>query len=240
MTKRLRFLIFERDDFTCQYCGRKPPEVILEIDHKIPRDQKGKDEEPNLITSCRDCNRGKRNYLVVKPSKEVIILEEEREKQRKALERFYKKEKTRINREIKLIKNYWDTSTSYSFSEHGEKSIEKFLKTFLVEEIKKAISIATIKLQPKTQPEAEQKFKYMCGILHNWKKEKECPGILQIIRYWETRKRGSGYYKENILKEALLKYPIEKIKEMMDSAIAHPTSSYFRTFCQIAKIDYDK
>src|SRR5678815_2885247 len=31
----LRFRIFERDSFTCQYCGRKPPEVILHLEHVI-------------------------------------------------------------------------------------------------------------------------------------------------------------------------------------------------------------
>jgi len=34
---QLRFQIFQRDNFACQYCGRKPPEVELQIDHKYPK-----------------------------------------------------------------------------------------------------------------------------------------------------------------------------------------------------------
>ena len=31
--KKMRFEVFKRDKFTCQYCGRKAPDVILEVDH---------------------------------------------------------------------------------------------------------------------------------------------------------------------------------------------------------------
>jgi 5-methylcytosine-specific restriction endonuclease McrA len=33
---RTRFEVFKRDDFTCQYCGRKSPDVVLEADHIVP------------------------------------------------------------------------------------------------------------------------------------------------------------------------------------------------------------
>ena len=58
-SKQERFQIFERDNFTCQYCGRKPPEVQLEVDHIVPLAKGGTNDERNLITACRDCNRGK-------------------------------------------------------------------------------------------------------------------------------------------------------------------------------------
>jgi len=90
---KLRFKIFKRDNFTCQYCFKrgvdreaalgdlklrtddpamgkllatlgiipKEPlkEVSLEVDHRIPESKGGTDDESNLVTSCRDCNRGK-------------------------------------------------------------------------------------------------------------------------------------------------------------------------------------
>jgi len=58
-SKRMRFNIFNRDNFTCQYCGRKAPDVILELDHIIPQAEGGQDCVSNLITSCFECNRGK-------------------------------------------------------------------------------------------------------------------------------------------------------------------------------------
>jgi adenine-specific DNA methylase len=60
-----RFEIFQRDNFTCQYCGRKPPEVILEVDHYlIPKSKSGKWHKDNLITSCKDCNLGKSDVIL--------------------------------------------------------------------------------------------------------------------------------------------------------------------------------
>lgn len=59
LSKRTRFEIFKRDCFTCQYCGRRPPEVVLEVDHIEPKSKGGSDDQINLITSCADCNRGK-------------------------------------------------------------------------------------------------------------------------------------------------------------------------------------
>jgi 5-methylcytosine-specific restriction endonuclease McrA len=59
LTKRQRFEILKRDNFTCQYCGRKPPAVTLEVDHIKSVYGGGNNEPRNLITSCLDCNRGK-------------------------------------------------------------------------------------------------------------------------------------------------------------------------------------
>lgn len=79
MTKRrtlgntVRFEIFKRDNFTCQYCGATPPDTILEVDHVIPVSKGGSDEVSNLVTSCFECNRGKRD----KPLGESFIEEKE-------------------------------------------------------------------------------------------------------------------------------------------------------------------
>lgn len=61
---KLRFQIFQRDNFTCQYCGKKAPEVILEIDHKYPKSKGGLNQAENYITSCRDCNIGKGDSIL--------------------------------------------------------------------------------------------------------------------------------------------------------------------------------
>jgi 5-methylcytosine-specific restriction endonuclease McrA len=59
MTKKMRYEILKRDNYTCQLCGRKAPEVILEVDHKQPVALGGKTVPDNLWTLCRDCNRGR-------------------------------------------------------------------------------------------------------------------------------------------------------------------------------------
>ena len=64
LSKRTRFKIFERDRFTCQYCGNQPPAVVLQLDHIHPFSEGGSDTEENLITACHGCNAGKSNRVL--------------------------------------------------------------------------------------------------------------------------------------------------------------------------------
>lgn len=59
VSKKLRFEVFKRDSFTCQYCGQKAPTVVLNCDHVKPVAEGGTNDILNLITSCFDCNSGK-------------------------------------------------------------------------------------------------------------------------------------------------------------------------------------
>lgn len=59
MKVSLRFEAFKRDRFQCGYCGRTPPDVLLEVDHVVPKSAGGEDVLENLLTACWDCNRGK-------------------------------------------------------------------------------------------------------------------------------------------------------------------------------------
>ncbi len=55
----LRFEILHRDKFTCQYCGRKAPDVQLAVDHIVPFSKGGSCTRDNLTTACVECNAGK-------------------------------------------------------------------------------------------------------------------------------------------------------------------------------------
>lgn len=59
LSKRVRFEVFKRDRFQCQYCGQMPPAVVLHVDHIVPVAEGGGNEEPNLLTACEACNLGK-------------------------------------------------------------------------------------------------------------------------------------------------------------------------------------
>jgi HNH endonuclease len=63
VSKRLRFEILRRDNHTCRYCGRKPPEVQLTIDHVQPTALGGRDVAENLVACCRECNSGKTSTM---------------------------------------------------------------------------------------------------------------------------------------------------------------------------------
>jgi hypothetical protein len=55
--QRLRQAVFERDNFTCVYCGAT--EAVLHADHVHPRSRGGRDEMENLVTACASCNLSK-------------------------------------------------------------------------------------------------------------------------------------------------------------------------------------
>ena len=84
ISKKIRFEIFKRDKFTCQYCGEEAPKVILNIDHINPVKNGGDNNITNLITSCFDCNSGKRarllndDHIVKKQKKSLNELQERR------------------------------------------------------------------------------------------------------------------------------------------------------------------
>jgi len=60
-TKR-KAVILARDGYRCQYCGlTRADGAILEVDHKVAASKGGSDRMSNLITSCRECNRSKRD-----------------------------------------------------------------------------------------------------------------------------------------------------------------------------------
>ena len=85
ISKKIRFEIFKRDSFTCQYCGKKAPDVVLEIDHIKPVASGGDNSLLNLVTSCYDCNHGKGarelsdDSVITKQRDQLDTLQERRE-----------------------------------------------------------------------------------------------------------------------------------------------------------------
>lgn len=64
MTKELRNQIAERDNYTCQKCGKYMPDSIgLHIDHIIPISKGGKSIPSNLQVLCSKCNGSKSSKI---------------------------------------------------------------------------------------------------------------------------------------------------------------------------------
>ena len=88
--KKLRFEVFKRDRFTCQYCGQAAPDVVLHVDHIDPVNNGGSSEVVNLVTSCQACNLGKGKRLLddrkaVEIQREQLAAIEERREQLKMM-----------------------------------------------------------------------------------------------------------------------------------------------------------
>ena len=58
----IRWQVFKRDNWKCCACGRgSQQDVILHVDHIVPRSKGGTDTLDNYQTLCSECNAGKSN-----------------------------------------------------------------------------------------------------------------------------------------------------------------------------------
>jgi hypothetical protein len=85
ISKRIRFEVFKRDGFACQYCGKKAPDALLTIDHISPVSKNGAHDILNFVTACEDCNSGKGarelddQSILAKQMAQLSVLGERRE-----------------------------------------------------------------------------------------------------------------------------------------------------------------
>jgi 5-methylcytosine-specific restriction endonuclease McrA len=56
-----RMNLYQRDKFTCQYCGKKFHWNELTYDHLVPRSCGGRTTFLNIVTACKPCNARKGN-----------------------------------------------------------------------------------------------------------------------------------------------------------------------------------
>jgi 5-methylcytosine-specific restriction endonuclease McrA len=66
-SKEVRFSrrnIFERDENTCQYCGKRYDRSELTLDHVIPRSRGGTSTWHNIVLACIRCNMKKGDRLL--------------------------------------------------------------------------------------------------------------------------------------------------------------------------------
>lgn len=231
MNKKLRFEVFKRDNFTCKYCGRIPPVAILEVDHIIPVCEGGKDDMSNYLTACFDCNRGKGKIPLSRVGDKVNYSEEtdkleEGKLQLAEYRKFLKQAAKRLEKQIEEVEDFWDEKIDYRFSlsDHGKESIKKFLKFFPPEKIKEALEIACNKFPQINEESSNRRFKYMCGILQNWKVDltgdTSSRDLRDVISYW-NRKRPHDWKEapEGFVGQLLKQYDVTTIKYCIDSVL---------------------
>ena len=64
--------VFIRDNFTCQYSGKRCKPADLTLDHVIPRERGGRTSWENIVTCRRDINSMKANRLPHEAGLELI------------------------------------------------------------------------------------------------------------------------------------------------------------------------
>lgn len=65
ISKSIRNDLYERDNYTCQYCKREFERDKLTIEHIIPVSKGGIDNIINYITVCRSCNSSKKDKPLI-------------------------------------------------------------------------------------------------------------------------------------------------------------------------------
>lgn len=164
--KRLRFEVFKRDDFTCQYCGSHPPKVVLHIDHITPVAAGGGNEIENLITACSVCNMGKAAIpLDVKPRSLADKAAEvaEREAQIAGYAEVMEAARDRIEADCWRVAEELQPGAEAGYSRSRFASIKRFVEELGFYEVLEAAEIAT----SRRVGGAEATFRYFCGICWN-------------------------------------------------------------------------
>ena len=173
ITKRLRFEVFKRDGFQCQYCGKKSPQVVLELDHIIPKKEGGGENPENLTTACFDCNRGKGKELLenfkegTDPTEQAILLLE-RERQLKEYNVVLKEVRQRKNRDMVVISKYWDKKLNTNICWYPSGLIRRALDFISREQALEAIDICQSGYQKWGDKSWGESIRsYFSGILRN-------------------------------------------------------------------------
>lgn len=145
---KVRFEVFKRDSFKCQYCGRSAPDVILEVDHIQPVAKDGDNDITNLITSCRVCNSGKSDRelsddAVIKKRKAQL---DELQERREQLTMMLNWQKSLANLEDEQLdaadELFRGLVKKYSLSDIGRSTVRKLITRYGVAEVFECIRIS--------------------------------------------------------------------------------------------------
>lgn len=176
ISKKIRFEVFKRDKFTCQYCGKSAPDVVLEVDHIKPVAKGGNNDMLNLVTSCFECNRGKRDRelsddsVVKKQERQLNELAERREQLDMLLE--WRSGLSNLENDyVQAVIDIWLENTNWGVSEYGKKKIKKCLKEFSLNEVLDATEIAIENYYTGTEESWQNAFNKVSGICYTKRKQ---------------------------------------------------------------------
>jgi len=204
MSKKVRFEIFKRDSFTCQYCGKSAPEVVLHVDHITPISKGGEDDITNLITACQSCNLGKSNIeigdygVIEKRKKQLDELQERREQ----LEMMYEWQKTLLDIDQDATDMvcilFSELIQDYSINEKGKNGIKKLVVKYGVAEVIESLKISATQYleydnEKPTRQSVQKVYDYVEKICRNRRKIEDKPYLAELYKITNIVKYKSGY-----------------------------------------------
>jgi hypothetical protein len=170
LSVRIRFEVFKRDGFTCRYCNRTTPDVVLEIDHIVPVADGGSNDPMNLVTACWECNSGKSAIPLTEvitgedPHDRAILMLEQRRQLREydALLAELLAERERVADELL---SWWCSETQNdSIPKHQFQWLVTTLQKIPPTSIKEAMSIAISRGMVRD-------WRYVIVVIRNWRED---------------------------------------------------------------------
>lgn len=221
ISKKARFEVFKRDSFTCQYCGKKAPEVILNADHIKPVAQGGTNDIVNLITACVDCNSGKSDREISdsaaleKQHAQISVLEERRQ-QLEMMAQWRLELENLDEVQAVMAEEAWHRAIedAASLTETGKQTVRKWVKKHGLEAIFNGISGACLSY---LQRDADGKYE-LESIKH---------AFSMIPRVISVQKRSAAkpylqrlFYARGILRNRLHFVNERTVMQLMEDAIS--------------------
>lgn len=227
VSKRIRFEVFKRDSFTCQYCGRKAPDILLHLDHVNPRAKGGDNNPLNLITSCIDCNLGKADRTLADDSvlrlkqDQLAALQERREQINMMLE--WQQGLAGLESEtIEKLASIWcEIADWVGLSDLGLAEVRKLYRRHGFEAVAEAMRAAVDyfqynddgSLDEESTKVAFRKIKSICGVRASMKEKPWLRDLFYIRKIVENR---CSYFNPHQARELL--------EEAFEAAI-HPENA---------------
>ena len=200
LSKSVRFEVFKRDSFKCQYCGKSAPDVVLEVDHIIPVSKGGDNDISNLITACFDCNRGKSDKKLTdkqsaKLQKEELDKLNARREQLEMIAEWRKELLNLMNESIDKIVEIINQEfyLDIHLTDYGRRNFSKRIKKYGFEETLESSLIAFERYD-----DIETALRKIDGILYMRKLEYENPEKAVYIRLLSLVKRRFNYYNHKV------------------------------------------
>jgi hypothetical protein len=219
LSKKARFEVFKRDSFTCQYCGKKAPDILLQADHIKPVSKGGTNDILNLVTSCVDCNQGKSDRelsdsTVIDKQREQLEALQERKEQ---IELMFEWQKSLLELEDHVddqIAEYWSENVpGYVLNESGKKAVHRLRGKYEIGEILSGIKLAAEKYldwvdgEP-TKESVELAWKKVGGICHMKRLDNSQPELKRLY-YIRGIMRNRFHYCDDRKAMELLKQSVQ-------------------------------
>lgn len=223
ISKKVRFEVFKRDSFTCQYCGKCAPDVVLNLDHIHPRARGGKDDILNLITSCYDCNQGKSDRelsdgTVIQKRKLQLDQLQERREQLDMMMAWQRGLADLEGEALSQLAEYWHDLVGWELNEAGLAQLRKLTRKFSIPELTHAMLAAVDQYS-----EADERGLTRESVMLAWSKV----GAIAVVtrRCKDKPYLRDLYYIRGILRRRLNYVAEHEVMSLMEGAIESGAST---------------